>query len=65
MLVLETNLIKALKWCDGVNMLRIQNERMSESYFPTVREYVQQFGLNKKDIRFDRKRNHYNASWPN
>ena len=29
-------------------MLRIQNERMSESYFPTVREYVQQFGLNKK-----------------
>ncbi len=44
----ETNFIKALKWCDGVNMLRIQNERMSESYFPTVREYVQQFGLNKK-----------------
>ena len=29
-------------------MLRIQNERMSESYFPTVRDYVQQFGLNKK-----------------
>ena len=44
----ETNFMKALKWCDGVNMLRIQNERMSESYFPTVREYVQQFGLNKK-----------------
>ena len=44
----ETNLLKALKWCDAVNMLRIQNERMSESYFPSVREYVQQFGLNKK-----------------
>jgi aspartate carbamoyltransferase catalytic subunit len=28
-------------------MLRIQNERMSESYFPSVREYVQQYGLNK------------------
>tara|TARA_B100000780_G_scaffold70097_1_gene46649 strand:+ start:18723 stop:19649 length:927 start_codon:yes stop_codon:yes gene_type:complete len=44
----ETNLLKALKWCDAVNMLRIQNERMSESYFPSVREYVQQFGLNKE-----------------
>ena len=29
-------------------MLRIQNERMSESFFPSVREYVQQFGLNKE-----------------
>ena len=44
----ETNLFKALEWCDAVNMLRIQNERMSESYFPTIREYVQQFGLNKE-----------------
>tara|TARA_B110000444_G_scaffold255864_1_gene291106 strand:+ start:6380 stop:7306 length:927 start_codon:yes stop_codon:yes gene_type:complete len=44
----ETDLHKALKWCDAVNMLRIQNERMSESYFPTIREYVQQFGLNKQ-----------------
>jgi len=43
----ETDLFKALKWCDAVNMLRIQNERMSESYFPSIREYVQQFGLNK------------------
>ena len=44
----ETDLLKALKWCDAVNMLRIQNERMSESFFPSVREYVQQFGLNKE-----------------
>ncbi len=44
----ETNLFKALKWCDAVNMLRIQSERMSESYFPTIREYVQQFGLNRE-----------------
>ena len=28
-------------------MLRVQNERMDISYFPTTREYVQQFGLNK------------------
>lgn len=44
----ETNLMKALEWCDVANMLRIQNERMDISYFPTTREYTQQFGLNKK-----------------
>ena len=43
----ETNLSNALGSCDAVNMLRIQNERMNESYFPSVREYVQQYGLNK------------------
>jgi len=43
----ETNLSNALASCDAVNMLRIQNERMNESYFPSVREYVQQYGLNK------------------
>ena len=43
----ETNLRKALKWCDVANMLRVQNERMDISYFPTTREYTQQFGLNK------------------
>ena len=43
----ETNLRKALEWCDVANMLRVQNERMEISYFPTTREYTQQFGLNK------------------
>ena len=41
----ETDFRKALKKSDAVNMLRIQNERMSESYFPSIREYVQQYGL--------------------
>lgn len=45
---IETNLIKALEWCDVANMLRVQNERMDISYFPSTREYTQQFGLNKK-----------------
>lgn len=44
----ETNLRKALEWCDVANMLRVQNERMDISYFPTTREYTQQFGLNKQ-----------------
>ena len=43
----EPNLKKALEWCDVANMLRVQNERMDISYFPSTREYVQLFGLNK------------------
>lgn len=43
----EPNLKAALEWCDVANMLRVQNERMDISYFPTTREYTQQFGLNK------------------
>ena len=44
----ETNLIKALNWCDVANMLRIQNERLDISYFPSTREYTQQYGLTKE-----------------
>ncbi len=40
------NFDEALKWCDVVNMLRIQNERMNRSFFPSVREYVKSYGLN-------------------
>ncbi|SHI87445.1 aspartate carbamoyltransferase catalytic subunit [Algibacter luteus] len=43
----ETNLRNALNWCDVANMLRVQNERMDISYFPSTREYTQQFGVNK------------------
>ncbi len=42
----ELNLEKALKWCDVANMLRVQNERMDISYFPSTREYVDQYQLN-------------------
>ena len=44
----ETNLRNALNWCDVANMLRVQNERMDISYFPSTREYTQQFGVNKE-----------------
>lgn len=43
----ETNLRQALEWCDVANMLRVQNERMDMSYFPSNREYTKQFGVNK------------------
>ncbi|MDB2586708.1 MAG: aspartate carbamoyltransferase catalytic subunit [Flavobacteriaceae bacterium] len=41
----EPSLEKTIQWCDAVNMLRVQNERMSMSYFPSTREYAQQYGL--------------------
>lgn len=44
----ESNLRKALEWCDVANMLRIQNERLDVTYFPSTREYVQQFGLTQE-----------------
>ena len=40
------NFDDALQWCDVVNMLRIQNERMNKSFFPSLREYVKLYGLN-------------------
>ncbi|HEY0045289.1 MAG TPA: aspartate carbamoyltransferase catalytic subunit [Flavobacterium sp.] len=43
----EPNLRKALEWCDVANMLRVQNERMDVNYFPSVREYTQQYGVDK------------------
>lgn len=44
----EPNLRKALKWADVANMLRVQNERLDVSYFPTTREYTQQYGVTKE-----------------
>jgi aspartate carbamoyltransferase catalytic subunit len=29
-------------------MLRVQNERMDVNYFPSTREYAQQYGVDKK-----------------
>jgi aspartate carbamoyltransferase catalytic subunit len=42
------NLKEALQWADVVNALRVQNERMDVSYFPSTREYAKLFGINKK-----------------
>jgi aspartate carbamoyltransferase catalytic subunit len=44
----ETNLKKALDWCDVANMLRIQLERQDIKYFPSLREYSMMYGLNKE-----------------
>jgi len=44
----EYNLLEVLKWCDAVNMLRIQLERQDIKYIPSLREYAMQYGLNRK-----------------
>jgi aspartate carbamoyltransferase catalytic subunit len=36
---------------DVVNMLRIQNERIGSSQFPSLREYVRLFGMNRERLR--------------
>tara|TARA_B100001029_G_C15062197_1_gene459523 strand:+ start:2515 stop:3453 length:939 start_codon:yes stop_codon:yes gene_type:complete len=51
----STDFIETLKWCDAVNMLRIQNERMDSNYFPSNREYSQLYGLNRKKLKLIKK----------
>ncbi|MBK9283782.1 MAG: aspartate carbamoyltransferase catalytic subunit [Sphingobacteriaceae bacterium] len=46
----ETDLMKALNWCDVANMLRIQHERQDIKYFPSLREYTMMYGLNKERL---------------
>ena len=47
---IETDILKALKWCDAANVLRVQKERMEKSYFPNNREYSMLFGLDTNKI---------------
>ncbi len=47
---ISTNFEETLKWCDAVNMLRVQNERMDLNYFPSTREYSQNFGLTRERL---------------
>jgi aspartate carbamoyltransferase catalytic subunit len=46
----ETDLMKALNWCDVANMLRIQLERQDIKYFPSLREYSMLYGLDKQRL---------------
>jgi aspartate carbamoyltransferase catalytic subunit len=43
----ELDLRKALQWCDVANVLRIQLERQTIKYFPSLREYSLYYGINK------------------
>jgi len=46
--IVETDLQKALEWCDVANILRIQLERQDTRYFPSLREYAMVWGLNQE-----------------
>ena len=51
----EPILENGLAWCDAVNILRVQNERMNETYFPSLREYHNQYGVKLSSIKKLRK----------
>ncbi|MAW09337.1 MAG: aspartate carbamoyltransferase catalytic subunit [Flavobacteriaceae bacterium] len=51
----EPNLEKGLYWCDAVNILRVQHERMNETYFPSLREYHNLYGIKLSSIKNLRK----------
>lgn len=44
------NLDDVIDKCDVIMMLRIQLERMQDSYFPTEREYARRYGLNSNRL---------------
>lgn len=44
----EHSLRAALEWCDVANILRIQLERQDSRYFPSLREYVMLYGINRE-----------------
>ena len=44
----ELDLRRALEWCDVANVLRIQLERQTIKYFPSLREYSLYYGINKQ-----------------
>jgi aspartate carbamoyltransferase catalytic subunit len=46
--MVETDIHKALAWCDVANVLRIQLERQQIKYFPSLREYSLYYGITKK-----------------
>ena len=41
----ETNIKKALEWCDVANVLRVQHERMDINYFPQLENTPSYLGL--------------------
>ena len=42
----------SLKWCDVVNVLRIQLERQDVKFFPSLREYSMMYGVNKELLKY-------------
>ena len=50
-----TNMEDGIKDADVIMMLRLQRERMSGAFIPSVREYFRFFGLDKQKLRLAKK----------
>ena len=50
-----TNMEEGIKDADVIMMLRLQRERMSGAFIPSVREYFRFFGLDKQKLRLAKK----------
>jgi aspartate carbamoyltransferase catalytic subunit len=50
LLHLTTSIGEATRDADVIMMLRVQFERMNQSFFPTIREYFRYFGLNRDRV---------------
>jgi aspartate carbamoyltransferase catalytic subunit len=46
----EYNIDKAVAWCDGAQVLRIQLERQNQPLFSSLREYNLAFGITKERL---------------
>tara|TARA_B100000029_G_scaffold501326_1_gene574515 strand:+ start:67 stop:1008 length:942 start_codon:yes stop_codon:yes gene_type:complete len=44
------NIDEALNWCDAINVLRIQRERMGIGLVPSIKEYRNLFGITKNRL---------------
>lgn len=49
------DLKEAIKDADVVNILRIQHERQQRGLFPSIREYVNRFGINSEALKHAKK----------
>ncbi len=47
----QTDMAKALPEADVINMLRIQNERLTSNLFPSLREYARLYGLDREKMK--------------
>ena len=44
-----------MEWCDALNILRIQKERMGRPLIPSIREYRASFGLTLERLKNHKK----------
>ena len=46
----STRIEEAIEWADALNILRLQLERMTAGYIPSLREYNRVFGVTRERL---------------